>query len=279
MERGHASSTELAPAGVSGETGKLIELINEYRSSPQTCEGRQTAAVGPLAPQAVLARSASVSDIGSLQEALKRAGYTPAQLQSIMLSGPGSARDAFALLTERYCSVLSSAQFADIGISREGDTWRIVLARPLLSSGLGDWREAGKAVLEFTNAARARDTICGERHFGPATPLEWNEELASAALAHSRDMATHNYFSHYEKDGSTVGDRAARAGYTWSRIGENIAAGQGSPEQVVAGWIKSPHHCANIMEPDFRQMGAAYYVDPTSDTVIYWTQVFGTPTG
>ena len=121
--------------------------------------------------------------------------------------------------------------------------------------------------------------ICGERRFGPAPRLEWHEKLAAAALAHSRDMATHNYFSHYAKDGSTVGDRAARAGYTWSRIGENIATGQGSPEQVVAGWLNSPHHCANIMEPDFRQMGAAYFVNPVSDTVIYWTQVFGTPTG
>jgi uncharacterized protein YkwD len=50
-------------------------------------------------------------------------------------------------------------------------------------------------------------------------------------------------------------------------------------QRQVAAWIKSPHHCANIMEPDFRQMGAAYFVNPTSDTVIYWTQVFGTPTG
>ena len=170
-----------------------------------------------------------------------------------------------------------SPQFSDIGISREGNTWRIVLARPLLSPELRDWREAGKEILKLSNAVRTQARTCGARHFSPAPPLRWNEKLAAAALAHSRDMATRNYFSHVGQDGSAVGDRAAREGYRWSRIGENIATGQGSPEQVVAGWLASPHHCANIMEPGFTEMGAAYFVNPKSDTIIYWSQVFGTP--
>jgi uncharacterized protein YkwD len=268
----------LASANAGGaETDKLVELINEYRSSPQVCDGRQTPALGPLAPQPVLSHREIASRLDSVQDALKRAGYAAAQVQAIVLTGPASAKDALALLKQRYCRALLSPQFADIGIFREGNTWRIVLARPLLSRALPDWREAGKEILKRTNTARAQPRTCGDRRFGSAPPLKWNEKLAAAALAHSRDMATQNYFSHVEKNRSSVGDRATREGYKWRLIGENIATGQASAEQVVSGWLSSPHHCANIMEPGFADMGAAYFVNPNSDTVIYWTQVFGTP--
>ena len=60
-------------------------------------------------------------------------------------------------------------------------------------------------------------------------------------------------------------------------FGENIADGQGSPQQAVSGWLSSPDHCANIMDGKFTAMGAAYAVNPGSDATIYWTQVFGTP--
>jgi uncharacterized protein YkwD len=90
-------------------------------------------------------------------------------------------------------------------------------------------------------------------------------------------MAQRDYFRHAGKDGSEVGDRAKRQGYEWRRIGENIATGQGSAAQAVAGWLASPGHCANIMNPEFTESGAAYAVNTGSDTVIYWTQVFGTP--
>jgi uncharacterized protein YkwD len=267
--------TLASAAAGAAETDKLVELINEYRRSPQMCEGKQTAPVGPLAPQPVLARAEIPSKGDALRNALKRSGYNAAQIQSIVVSGPGNPRDALALLRQRYCRALLSPQFADIGISRDGSTWRVVLARPLFSPDLGDWRNAGKEILKLTNAARAQPRTCGERRLGPAAPLQWNEKLAGAALTHSRDMATHNYFSHDGRNGQTVGDRAAREKYSWRRIGENIATGQGSPEHVVAGWLTSPQHCANIMEPQFSEMGAAYFVNANSDTVIYWTQVLG----
>jgi uncharacterized protein YkwD len=258
------------------ETDRLIELINEYRSSPQMCEGRQTDAVGALAGQTALARPELPSKADALQNALKRAGYNASRFQLIVVSGPDNPRDAMALLGQRYCRALLSPQFADIGISRNGNTWRVVLARPLLSPDLGDWRKAGKKILDLTNAARAQPRTCGDRRFGSAAPLQWNEKLAAAALEHSQDMATHNFFSHTGKDARTVRDRAVRKGYSWRRVGENIATGQGAPRQVVAGWLTSPQHCANIMEPGFAEMGAAYFVNAKSDTAIYWTQVFGT---
>lgn len=55
---------------------------------------------------------------------------------------------------------------------------------------------------------------------------------------------------------------------------ENIAAGQGSARQVMAGWLASPGHCANIMNGSFTEMAAAYAIDRSSAATIYWTQVF-----
>jgi uncharacterized protein YkwD len=88
-------------------------------------------------------------------------------------------------------------------------------------------------------------------------------------------MAMNSLFSHQGSDRSLVGARATAAGYDWTVIGENIAAGQGRAQQVVEGWLASPSHCYNLMNPDFREMGAAYASNPQSQATIYWTQVFG----
>jgi len=88
-------------------------------------------------------------------------------------------------------------------------------------------------------------------------------------------MADRNYLRHRGANGSEVSDRARQAGYAWQSIGENIAGGQGSPEQAVSGWLTSPAHCANIMSGEYTEMGAAYAINPSSGATIYWTHVFG----
>ena len=88
-------------------------------------------------------------------------------------------------------------------------------------------------------------------------------------------MAQYSHFSHEARDGSSPAVRVTRAGYNWKSVGENIAAGQTTPESVVDGWLKSPQHCANVMAPQFREMGIAYYVNRTSKAGIYWVQLFG----
>ncbi len=212
-----------------------------------------------------------------MPEGLNRAGYPAAEAHVIVVGGQPDADSAMDRLKEHNCSVLLSRVLTDIGIFQVAGTWRIVLAQPLLSPNLGDWSEAGKEILELVNAARAQPRRCGNKRFEPAGPLQWNEKLAAAALAHSRDMAQRNYFAHEGRDGSEVRHRAVRHGYEWRNIGENIATGQGSAKQVVSGWLVSPQHCANIMEGAFTQMGAAYAVNLDSETTIYWTQVFGSP--
>jgi uncharacterized protein YkwD len=255
---------------------ELIDLINDYRSAAQSCNGTRMPSAGVLAPSQLLAqvRPASGADHGL---ALRQAGYHASRAGQIAVAGAAHAQAAMALISERYCRALLDPGFTEIGVSREGAQWRITLAQPLLDADLGDWRQAGKAVLALVNAARSSPRTCGNQRYEASPNLAWNEKLAAASLAHSRDMAQQNYFGHEAGDGKTVADRVARQGYDWQLVGENIAAGQGSPKKTVGGWLSSPGHCANLMNPGFTEMGAAYARHPDSDMIIYWAQVFATP--
>jgi uncharacterized protein YkwD len=132
-------------------------------------------------------------------------------------------------------------------------------------------------VLALVNAYRAAGASCGsEGTFPGAAPLAWNASLTQSSLVHSDDMVATNYFSHTGSDGSNAGQRATAAGYVWQFLGENIAAGQSSVEAVMAGWMASPGHCANIMQERFRDIGVACVSGGASNTYrTYWTMTLG----
>ena len=128
-----------------------------------------------------------------------------------------------------------------------------------------------------------------ERAKAGCGPLTINAKLMATARGYSEDMALNDYFSHTGLDGSSVSERAVAAGYNFSLIGENIAAGQLSPESVMEGWMQSPGHRANILKCDYREIGIGYYYQANDQANVrldngsvsgpfrhYWTQVFGT---
>jgi uncharacterized protein YkwD len=133
--------------------------------------------------------------------------------------------------------------------------------------------------LARVNQWRASGANCGsEGQFGPAPAIAWNDRLTQAATAHSQDMQANNFFSHTGSSGSTLAQRVDATGYAWSAIGENIAAGQTSINSVVDGWIGSPGHCRNIMNPNFTQMGLACVPGGSGNTYsTYWTMDLGRP--
>lgn len=132
-------------------------------------------------------------------------------------------------------------------------------------------------MLALVNAYRAAGASCGsEGSFPGAAPLAWNAPLTQASLVHSDDMAAANFFSHTGSDGSNAGQRATAAGYLWQSWGENIAAGQPSVALVMAGWMASPGHCANIMQERLRDIGVACVSGGASNTYrTYWTMTLG----
>jgi uncharacterized protein YkwD len=262
-----------AANAVASDESQLIESINVYRSQLQRCGGQVSSELPPLAadPRLVLSATSMVN----LQQAMATAGYPMKNVQAISLSGPTDAQKAMKAIQESFCQIVLDPQFVDIGVSRQDREWRITLARPLLSARLGDWQAEGQKLLAELNVARSQPRQCGAQSFSATTPLTWNATLATAAEAQSRSMANNNYFDHKDRDGRTPGDRAELAGYNFQQIGENISAGQDTAHKVVEGWLASPGHCANLMNPQFRDVGAAYATDPKSDAGIYWTVMFG----
>jgi len=125
-------------------------------------------------------------------------------------------------------------------------------------------------LLGLVNQARATPRSCGTTPYAAAPALSLDARLTRAAQLHSQDMQRNGSLSHTGSDGSTVGERATAQGYVWTRIGEDIAWGFSTPESVVQAWLASPGHCANIMDPKFRDLG-------TGAAGTYWTLDFGTP--
>jgi uncharacterized protein YkwD len=125
-----------------------------------------------------------------------------------------------------------------------------------------------KEVLRLTNAERTAEGC---------SALAWDSRLAAAAAEHSADMARHDYFSHTSLDGRSFSTRISAAGYSWSRVAENIASGHPTPAAVVASWMTSEGHRANILDCRLTELGVGVARSPATGERPYWTQDFGTP--
>jgi uncharacterized protein YkwD len=131
--------------------------------------------------------------------------------------------------------------------------------------------------LQLINEARQRGARCGTHSFGPAPPVALSGTLADVALGHAADMAEHNYFEHEDLAGHTPADRVRAVGYREKLVGENIAYGPTSADEVVQGWLASPGHCENIMDPRFAEMGVAYAPGKVTKHGLYWVQLLAAP--
>ncbi len=214
----------------------------------------------------------------SLQNAAMKAGYRPVNSAAVQISNVPDDRDVERIIARQFCAQVSARDLKDIGTYRRGpDVW-VMVASPFMPPSPSDRRAISRRVLQLTNEARARARKCGREMFPAVPPLVLAPSaLDRAAAEHSQDMANHNYMDHTGRDGSTPADRVTRTGYKWKAIGENLASGILTAEDVVSGWVGSPHHCENLMDPRFTQMSVAYAVNPASNNGIYWTQLFGTP--
>jgi uncharacterized protein YkwD len=255
----------------------LYAAINRLRAGEGNCAIAEK--LPPLKIQPALERVArDLSQGNKLQQSLQEVGYRATRSSAINIRGDGVGAQAAEMLAKQsHCQQLQNAAMTEVGIYLDARQVWIVMAAPFAPSVGVSEETAGQRVLELVNQARAEPRDCGGKAFGAARPVRWNDTLARASLLHAQDMARHSYFSHAGRDGSNPAQRVERAGYKYRATGENIAAGQMRPEDAVAGWIKSPPHCANLMNPAFTEMGVAFSVDPKSEMGVYWAQAFGTP--
>jgi uncharacterized protein YkwD len=112
------------------------------------------------------------------------------------------------------------------------------------------------ATLCLVNQERARNGVL---------PLQANAQLAAAALEHDEEMVGQDFFAHVSPNGSTPVDRVHTNGYIPNEqvgytVGENIAWATlqlSTPAAIVAAWIASPEHLANILNAEYKETGVA----------------------
>ncbi|MED4238473.1 SafA/ExsA family spore coat assembly protein [Priestia megaterium] len=103
-------------------------------------------------------------------------------------------------------------------------------------------------------------------------PLKSNWEVARVARYKSQDMIDKNYFSHTSPTYGSPFDMMKNFGITYSTAGENIAAGQATPKEVVNAWMNSEGHRKNILSSQFTEIGVGYAKGGSYGH--YWTQMF-----
>jgi uncharacterized protein YkwD len=122
-------------------------------------------------------------------------------------------------------------------------------------------------VFSLVNRERTRDRL-------PA--LAWNDRLADLARTYSQKMARERFFDHIDSDGNDVVERARRLRIRgWSKIGENLFLCSPTDEFVtlaVRGWMRSPSHRENILDPEWNETGIGIAYSRNGD--IYITEVF-----
>ncbi len=156
-----------------------------------------------------------------------------------------------------------------------GEQVAVDLSTPVLCDT--DKKRFEEVMLARINAVRAEPQVCGSTNFPAVPSVTWSTKLQTAAELHSVDMTTYNFFSHTGSDGSSVSSRADAQQYEWSAIGENIAAGQNTAQEVVEGWLSSDGHCRNLMNSYYTQIAVACVADDNTDYQRYWTNVLGAP--
>jgi uncharacterized protein YkwD len=253
--------------------------------------------VPPLRHDLALDRSASQWAAGNpLPAAVAEQGFRPQFTTGLHLSAPEDA--LLQRLKDANCRTVTDRTLRAVGMYRRApDTWLVFayadvplraqmrsesayeprVSAPEPSAPNTQARFAERA-LQLVNEARAHGVRCGGRTFAPARPVALSGGLDAVALGHAADMAVNNYFEHQDLSGHSPADRVRAAGYRERLVGENIAYGPQSIDEAISGWLASPGHCENIMDPRFAEMGIASASGQQQRHGLYWVQVLAEPT-
>jgi uncharacterized protein YkwD len=254
----------------------------------------------PLQHSSILDRAAQEWATGTpLPQAASRNGVRLNDAAGVHVTGPQAS--LLEQLRRTECHALTDHSLREIGSFQRGaDTWLVMLAdraaavapgvpvnpssltlpppRPVgIQTTASPTAVLSTRALALVNEVRARGARCGQRSFAPAPPLTLSGTLVSVAYGHAADMAAHNYFEHEDLTGQSPADRVRAVGYREKLVGENIAYGPETVDEVVQGWLNSPDHCENIMDPRFAQMGVAFASGRGIKHGLYWVQLLAEP--
>lgn len=263
----------------------LIEAVNDQRATRGIAALRYEPRLARIA-QGFARASANGASRGDpaldVSARLRDQSYAFLAMRAFAAVGPADpAAQARAWMAERERrDPLLDARFLEIGVGRVSlpgpvngtadadQVWAIVLAAPTAPVATG-W---GARVLAHVNEFRRQNGLL---------PLSRNALLDRAAQAHAEDMAQRDYFAHRSPQGTGPADRVDRTGYHWSRVLENLAAGQPSAREVVEGWKNSKTgHREAMLDKTVREAGIGYRYRPRAGRVPvqhFWAMTMAAP--
>jgi uncharacterized protein YkwD len=210
-----------------------------------------------------------------LRGAVEGTGYVPTALGALHVD-PGDSRERLHL-DAASCGVLRNRALRDAGLYRRGSEHWIVFAAGAELPSSGDLSATLELALTRVNDARRQGHRCGHRNFPPANPLRLSAALSDVAGRHAEDMAIHHYLGHLDRSGHSPAARVRASGYRERLVGENVAFGPLSTADAISGWLASPAHCENLMDPRFKEMGIGFAQRRTAPQGIYWVQLLADP--
>ena len=148
---------------------------------------------------------------------------------------------------------------------------------PASATAAGECVASGNSAYESTLLT----LINAERESRDLPAYRLQPQLQAAARRHSQDMACKGFLSHTGSDGSSVRDRVEDEGYDWLWIGENIFAtgdtSSAAPQRAFDWWMNSAPHRANLLSPNYTEVGLGYRYLAGSGYGGYFTAVFARP--
>ncbi|WP_425262329.1 CAP domain-containing protein [Paenibacillus pectinilyticus] len=175
-----------------------------------------------------------------------------------------SGNDTMWLISKQYGVSLTTLIQANPQVANPNIIWAGMKIN-IPSSSSSNASNAGKqttvtpAPTQSSFASQVVTLVNQERTKAGLRPLTSNAALTAMALDKAKDMYNNGYFDHTSPTYGSPFDMMTKYGIQYSYAGENIAKGQQTPEAVMTAWMNSSGHRANILSPNFTQIGVAYY--------------------
>ena len=218
----------------------------------------------------------------SVLQLVQRGGYEAFMISELLASGDG-LDGIFADWQTRGSSTyheLLESQVRDLGVGlaeRDGTTF-VALFLGLSWTDYFTDRTRGLADLELVRRQMLQ-RVNDERRTAGRPPLVLEPRLVQCAQRYADLMLARSHYGHRGPDGDTIRERAERAGYDkYLALGENLAQGQYSVQEVMDGWMQSPGHRENLLSPGFRDVGFGLaYGHNGNGWQVLWVQCLGEP--
>lgn len=286
--------TSAAPADSTGAEATAAAVLTAAQTEPPQTAATVPAVTEPPAPQWSESAASGVmyvntngvySRVNAIQGSARVKSYGLNQEVSVIAKtdtgyykiGDGEYIHGDFLGTSKVTSaaVTTPKPAAATTVTQKPPAVTAVTTAPSQSGEAPNYGQRKQTQEEISFANKVFDLINAERTKNNLAPFKKLDAITEIANVRAWELSVS--FGHSRPDGSSAADLLYGMGLNYSHIGENIAAGQATPEEVVEAWLNSAPHRKNILSEDYIYMGVGFYNIPGTLYTTHWTQIFYSP--